>query len=114
MAADVAEQVDCTCEFSFRGGEGQGRLTSLSRNGAEISDATAQPSEKLTLSLRIFETSTPIRLPSTLLSAKEKTFEAGFVDLQPALRNLLRIALRKLRDGGPSVRARSALMKDGS
>ena len=109
----TGETVACACDFSFAGGSGTGKIAMISTKSAEVVETTEKPSNKVTLIFRIFETSTPIRLPSKVVSSQEKSFVAEFTDTQPVMRNMLRMAIVKLRSGGDAVRCARALLRDG-
>jgi len=113
MGVEGGQQVHAPAEYDGKAGNGRGIVTSISIKQALVEETSSSVSEeRIYLSLRIFETSTPVRLVSRVVEASQNSFCAEFTDLPPATRNILRMVIAKLKTGGESVRSMTSLMKD--
>ncbi len=113
MGVEGGQDVHAPAEYDGKAGNGRGVLTSISLKQVQVEQTTsAVAEERLYLSFRIFETSTPVRLVSRVLQATPNSFCAELSGMQPATRNVLRMVLSKLKVGGESVRSKTSLMKD--
>lgn len=113
MGIEGGLEVHAPADYEGKAGEGTGILTSISLKQVQVEKVSAPVSQdRLYLSFRIFETSTPVRLASRVLQASGEGFCAEFTGLQPATRNILRMVLSKLKSGGPRVRSKTSLMRD--
>jgi len=113
MGVEGGQDVQASVDYDGRAGKGSGVLSSISIKQVLVERITSPVSEdKLYLSFRVFETSTPMRIASRVVQASQDGFCAELAEMQPVTRNILRMVLVKLKTGGPSVRSMTSLLKD--
>jgi hypothetical protein len=107
-------EVTAACSFRSSATEGTGVITRISRTEAEIDGVTAElkNDSPIQLFFRIFETSTDIKVSAKVTKCSRSGFVAEFGGLEPALRNILRMALGKLKLRGKEALSKKALMTD--
>jgi hypothetical protein len=107
-------EVTAACSFRSPAAEGTGVITRISRTEAEIDEVTAElkNDSPIQLYFRIFETSTDLKFAAKVTKSSRTGFVAEFGGLEPALRNILRMALGKLKLRGKAALSTKALMMD--
>lgn len=107
--------VAAPCEFRSRDGSGTGKITKICRKGAQVSADTLgelKVKSQVRLEFRFFATSTMVKVDSETTSVEGGTITLKFKDLQAVIRNMLRLALLKLRDRPEGEMCRHSLLPD--
>jgi len=109
-----AIEVSTACSFRANTQDGTGVITRISRTEASIDKVTLELKNdaQIQLFFRVFETSTDLKVSAKVTKSSGKSFVAEFSGLEPTLRNILRMAIGKLKLCGKEALSERALMTD--
>ena len=107
--------VNARINYDCKAGTGEGRLVEIAAKGARVAqaDLSLGAGENVALSYSFFATSTPVRMTAEVKEGAGDSFTAHFTNVDPILKNMLRLILRKLKNQPEGQPCNDALLPDG-